>query len=689
MNSPCTAAVSPAVCASLLLSVLAAPTAAQATVPQSGASQQGAAQPGVAQDESVVGTTPYPSAFFAQYQPQTALDMVNRVPGFGIAAGSAVRGYTGSQGNVLINGERPATKAETITVLLQSIPAAQVERIDLIRGGAPGIDMQGRPVVVNVIQKAPAATLTGAVVPSAWFFGDGRILPGIRLEATRRVSESNTTEFSFDHAGVFSDQWGAARRVQRRPDGSISSDRRLDIVADGSTDVLRLSATRPMFDGRVTGSLTLNRQDFLDEQILRGPAGDQTTVSDGDVKGGEAGLTYRADHGGGLTSESIFLQSLESGRNVQTSGQVAFISEEDSGESILRSRLTWERSPQFTLEGSIEGAYNFLDGVSEQSLNGLIVPLSSDAVLVEELRSEIQALGAWRPDANLTVRLGGRLEFSEIAESGDVDLTRQFVYAKPFASVAWTPRAGTQLRLRIERVVNQLSFNNFIASAQLANNVLFVGNPNLEPQKQWVYEGVLEHRFWDRGSVTVALRTFDIEDVIDLIPIARVSEAPGNIGDGWSQEAVITATVPGDRLGVQGLTLRGTGTWRDSQVTDPLTGSARPISFQRPFEGSLGVTYDSRRLKTTFTADLNAGWEERSYRLREVVDNQLTHWFQLAAEWRPSANYSVRIQYVDLDQYDRLRTIYAGPRDVSPLLATEQRIIPPPYRMNIRLRRAF
>ena len=59
-------------------------------------------------------------SFFARYNPTTAQDMVNQVPGFSIQEGDAVRGFGGSAGNILINGNRPSTK-NSLTALLGRI----------------------------------------------------------------------------------------------------------------------------------------------------------------------------------------------------------------------------------------------------------------------------------------------------------------------------------------------------------------------------------------------------------------------------------------------------------------------------------------------------------------------------------------------------------------------------------------
>src|SRR4051812_35837833 len=57
------------------------------------------------------GVIPYPAAFFANFRPTSAFDMVGRVPGFSFDGGEQVRGFAGSAGNVLIDGERPSAKS--------------------------------------------------------------------------------------------------------------------------------------------------------------------------------------------------------------------------------------------------------------------------------------------------------------------------------------------------------------------------------------------------------------------------------------------------------------------------------------------------------------------------------------------------------------------------------------------------
>ena len=58
-------------------------------------------------DAAQQGVLVFTPDFFADLRPNTALDMVNRVPGFGVVDGDGSRGFEGSVGNVLVNGARP------------------------------------------------------------------------------------------------------------------------------------------------------------------------------------------------------------------------------------------------------------------------------------------------------------------------------------------------------------------------------------------------------------------------------------------------------------------------------------------------------------------------------------------------------------------------------------------------------
>src|SRR3954452_17326936 len=124
------------------------------TLGTSAAAQNAAASPA----GRATRTTTYEAAFFAQYAPRTALDIAQRVPGFTLdlgnnqaGNGNDVRGFAGTAGNVVINGARPSSKAETLDTTLSRIPAQQVVRVELSSGDLFGSDYSGKSQVLNII----------------------------------------------------------------------------------------------------------------------------------------------------------------------------------------------------------------------------------------------------------------------------------------------------------------------------------------------------------------------------------------------------------------------------------------------------------------------------------------------------------------------------------------------------------
>ena len=98
------------------------------------------------------GSRTYVPADFAQFAPRTALDMLNRVPGFGIKEEDADRGLGDATGNVVINGQRLSGKSNDVITELSRIPAQDVQRIEIVDGATldiPGLSGQVANVIVT------------------------------------------------------------------------------------------------------------------------------------------------------------------------------------------------------------------------------------------------------------------------------------------------------------------------------------------------------------------------------------------------------------------------------------------------------------------------------------------------------------------------------------------------------------
>ncbi|MFZ5671233.1 MAG: TonB-dependent receptor plug domain-containing protein [Pseudomonadota bacterium] len=670
------------------------------------------AAPAAVQEQSVQSFAP---AFFAEAQPTTAFDMVVRLPGFVFDGGDGVRGFAGAAGNVLIDGQRPTTKSDDLQSILRRIPASQVERVDLIRGGAPGVDMQGKTILANVVRRQGDA-VTGLVGVANTFVWDGRQAPALRVEGVRR-GRGRTLEGSFVIAGFTDDGSGDGPFVETDPAGTVTARAAQSTEGDGQQAVGTAAWESPAFGGtfRVNGRLFHQRFYFGERDAFASGA----IATDRELEErieGEIGLRYGRELGPRTRLEALFIQQLKSSdfdlAFRMAPDEARFANARTLGETIGRASVSFTRSPDLSFETGGEVAYNWLDSDTAYSVNGAPVALPAASVLVEERRAEVFAQGTWKPSAVLTIEGGLRIEGSRISSEKDVVLEKSLVFAKPRLVATWSPDAADQVRVRLEKEVGQLNFGDFVASSQInTGGGVAAGNPDLNPQQSLVAEIAYERRFWGRGSVTLTLRHFEFTDVIDRTPEVVAStcpllpggepdlgspactrfDRPGNIGEGERDAALVSFALPLDRLGVPGGLLRGSGAIRKSQVVDPTAFDTRRISGERPQTWDLVFTQDLPAWKINWGVEAYGGWRETYYRYNRVETVKLRTFVAPYVEWKPVAGTSLLLQVQNATSRDLVRQqdFYAGPRDVFPLAGRQWRQYDNQPLVYLRWRRQF
>lgn len=663
---------------------LAGPAMAQTappSAPQAEASQQG-----------VLVFTP---DVFASQQPVTALDMVSRVPGFSVIDGDGSRGFQGSVGNVLINGARPASKNDTGSSVLSRTLVAQVERIELVRGGAPGIDMQGFSVVVNVItrdQSSRQSIFTGNAVlyeggndtyGGTWQFTakDGERAWGLTLTDGFDVNDSNGVG-----PVVRLDGAGALLRSE-----DFSNDQR------SGGNALRVNYASPFLGGLIDLTARYGVNDFENLTLQTSSTVRRESRYQEDGASGEFGAVFTRPLGSRLTSETRFIHEFDAADGVALSltrlnseagPEQRFATDSQGAETILRSLLRYERSPSLTFETGGEVAYNMLETDQAFSNGGVPVPLPSASVKVEETRGEVFGRGTWRVRDNLTVESGLRMEGSTISQSGDADSEKTFTFIKPRLLATWTPLSNNQFRVRFEREVGQLDFSAFAASAELQNENVLGGNIDLEPEQRWISELAYEGRFWGDGVLSVTLRHDEISDAIDVIPLEDGLSATGNIGDATLDRLSVNIQAPLDRFGFSGGRISARNTWNHTEVTDPTTGRTRPLSDVPKTHAVIVLAQDIKSWnlqwnvawvpllgRTSYDPDVQFSWRGRDF---------LESW----VEYKPTPTLAIRAQINLWDEYHQTRIAYAD-RNTRLISYVETRNIDPRTFYSLRLRRTF
>ncbi|MBT8145987.1 MAG: TonB-dependent receptor plug domain-containing protein, partial [Gammaproteobacteria bacterium] len=167
-------------------------------------------------------TVVYEAAFFEQYNPITANDMLDRIPGVSIDGGGGdwdggggARGL-GTGGNLLINGQRVAGKDNSTRDQLDRITAAEIERIEIIRDTSGELNVRGSGEVINIIlTEEPSRSSTqvqlvqrlshddtyelGGNVGWSAQFGNFQVL--INLESEPRYENQDSREVRITPAG--------------------------------------------------------------------------------------------------------------------------------------------------------------------------------------------------------------------------------------------------------------------------------------------------------------------------------------------------------------------------------------------------------------------------------------------------------------------------------------------------------
>ncbi len=643
----------------------------------------------------------YPSSFFQRYQPNTALDMVNVLPGFQIDEGEDKRGFGGATGNILINDRRPSAKQDLISTILNRIPASNVESIEVIRGQVRGIDLGGYAIVANV------NLIEGSGPSVQWNMFVERNLepkpygPGGNISLTNRWQDIDYN-LGFETRRIIHGDVGTDELLNL--DRTLTELRTDDVLNKGWEFYLNLNAATEINDTLLQTNLKLGDistdADLVSNRVpqLPGlPARDELFLDEIETRQFEFGLDaerYLSEH---LSGKAILLFTRQRDGEVSTQRTLSTLgtqtairtatSRNVSKELIGRLEMDWTGIDNHTVQVNLEGAFNLLDGELQQTEDtggGLVnVPVPGANTRVEETRGDFVIKDNWNI-GHLELVYGLGLEVSTINQTGDTELERNFTFIKPDMLMTYSSSQQQQYRLRIAREVSQLNFDDFVSSTVFEDDDLALGNPDLKPEATWVAEISHERRFGEFTVVT--LRAFHdwISDVEDLLPLSDTFEAPGNIGNGRRWGIEFEGTFPLDWLALAGARLDVKARWQDSTVTDPVTGNQRVLSSNSQFGVPSDFAYLRNENKFALAVDFRQdfevsriawGWSLQTrtrrpfYRVNELealnesaeVNTfvEITRWFGIKVRFEINRLFDV------IDSRDR--TLYTVRRDLSPV----------------------
>lgn len=619
----------------------------------------GTALPALAQASGPGGRNVYEAAFFAQFAPSNALQIIERVPGFQLDEGDTeVRGFAQAAGNVVINGQRPSSKTDTLDVVLSRIPASRVVRVEVGPGELYGSDYSGRPQVVNLIL-SDAGGLAGTAMASARRGYDGDLYPEANLSALiRRGASTFNASIEFDSDAVSEE---GTDTITARPSGDLIEVRRK--INETKEPNLNLS-TSWAYDGGTNRTAHLNGRYFVDWFKLTqanavtpavGPMRNDRLTQRYDFEEYEiGGDVTRPFAGGGL--KLVGLATRRNRTNVDAQfNRVAGTTLGGSDQTLddrreeTVGRLVWNRAGWggWNVETGAEAALNLLDSdVDLFAIDGAgtrtRIDLPVDQARVKEKRAEFFVNAGRALSPTLRLDAGVTYEASRLTVTGDATAERDLQFWKPKGTLDWRPAGPWHVQLSLARTVAQLQFEDFISLAELSNDRVNGGNAHLVPQRAWEALLTAERKVLGDGLVKIEAGYNRVSLVQDRIPTPEGFDAPGNLGDGEERILRGTLDIPLSKAGIKGGRFNAYLSIVDTSVEDPYTLRDRRFSgnslwyFESSFRQDLG--------KFAWGIELERGSPSTFYRRNELDTNRNDRpYVELFGEYRPSPSTTVTV----------------------------------------------
>ena len=621
-----------------LLLLSAQSSLAQNTVSAAQPIADAAAQNPSNADESANSTVIYTADSFSQYNPITASDMLDRIPGVSLRGGGPGSGRgdrgLGTGGNLLINGQRIAGKGNSARDQLDRITAAEVERIEIIRDTSGALNVRGASEVINVILLASQSRSSTTV------------------ELVNRLNHDNTLETGGSVA--WSKQVGnfqALVNLEARPNYENRDNREVRLgpnnevvgtlfetnIRDQQENTLSSNMSYSLGDHRMQLNALIRegdhprpvRRDFVDFT----DAGLVNRIEEEDVNkeesNWEVGGDYEYSFDDGSRLSVLFVANNEIRNNVRErysanpaeeglSKNLFIDSRQERQEFIIQGNYNISITETQSLRVGIESADTQLDSSlligsssgsepASASVGGLspLLSVSNPGTKVQEIRYEGFAFHNWTLSDRSSLESSLVYETSEISQTGAVNKTRDFQFWRPSFDYRFNITENFRFRGTVKRSVSQLSFSSFAATTNEEDRDLnaLAGNPELEPQTSWDYEGQLEYRLPNDGGVISSNISYsDIDNYIGRINATIDPNEPlsatGNVAPAKRWAMFNRASIRLNSLSLPNAILGVTLGLFDSEIIDPFLKTKQRIGG-RGFAGinfrhditSLGLSY--------------------------------------------------------------------------------------------------
>jgi outer membrane receptor for ferrienterochelin and colicins len=662
----------------------------------------------VAQDQPTTGddsTVTYPASYFDQYDPFSVNDMLDRIPGISVARGNGGgnnQGGPGSSGGsnrrglgaggdqILINGRRIAGKDNQGNSQLSRIPANQLNYIEIIRGTSGDLDVRGGNQVINIVLLEAETRNSFAYELNVDHLQDGTFQPGAKISLT---GQNGPLEYLLSAEREPRWQFRDGAEFSVHPDGGPNDTIDRNEITDSWPITLAANFGYQISD-QDTAHLNLQLEDKdapgkIDRKITDfNSTPPQITIEREDIpstsEAWEIGGDYEHLFNNGNRFKTLFI--INEGKDDTTrerfeidgatrTKDLYLANFNRNQERIIRSSYTMGLTGSQDVEFGVERAQTILDtslqlglatGEPISPVFGNLAPISNANGTVEEIRYEYFAIHNWQLNNRMSLESTLLLENSEISQTGDISKSRDFDFVRPKLDYRFDITPSLQLRASIEKDVAQLSFFDFTANIDGADDDQneVAGNPDLRQEQSWRYEANLEYRLPnDAGVISSNLFYHELEDVIEKVDVStatNILSANGNIGDGERYGVNLDSSLRLGMLNQPDMLITGSLGFEESSVNDPFLNKDRSLGRRGNGRYSFGFRHDipSRNMNWGFSFNSNFDGDTYSYDIDKIEEYPQGGFSRIFFETQGWGNLTYRFESMDTGDRCRIRSRY-------------------------------
>ena len=582
----------------------------------------------------------------------------------------------------MINGKRTAGKNNSTGTQLARITSDQVQYIEIIRGTSGELDVRGSGQVINVVLTDVFSDLSVQYELTGQQFEDNTVVPrgNLSLSGTRggldyqiqAQSGNNHDVTTYKENSVLGD-FSANDFIYRK---DIDDGGGYGLSANVGYEI------NPNSSARLSGQFTegTNDTDINRKTVnLRTQPGIESYQREdirSKINNWEIGGDYEYNTARGDRFKVLFISNSFTPDRLRERWNLTGPSSESKNlfldststtkERIIRSSYTLDMfGGSQDIEFGAERAQTILDsslalgtlnpnGISSAAVGGLVpVDIPNARSSVEEMRYEPFVIHNWVFNPRMSLESSILYEDSTITQSGQVSKERDYDYVKPKLDFRYDLTPTIQLRGTMEKIVQQLSFNDFVAALDRNDedrDVQF-GNENIKQEWYWNYEFNAEYRLPnDIGVASARIFYEDWTDKIERIDVSpskdNLQGANGNIGDGEKYGLELNSSTRMRMIGLPNLLINASISFEDSNITDPFLGIERRMSFNWRGRQNLSFRHDipSKRINWGVRFSNTPDGNRKFYDLIDIEYWDSDPFWSAFFEWRSRNNTTVRLQ---------------------------------------------